>query len=90
MTLVRRTGRFEKDLKNIPSHLQDKAIFWIELVETLGLREVRKRTGYHDEPLHGERRGQRSVRLNKSYRLVYQEIRSEIEILLLETMKHDY
>lgn len=90
MTVVRRTKQFEKELANVPSHLRDKAIFWIELVEMVGLREVRKKPGFHDEPLKGKRKGQRSVRLNVDYRLIYRELRGEVEILILEVTKHEY
>lgn len=77
-TRVQRTKRFEKDL--------DK----VGLVEAVGVREVRKRPGYHDEPLRGWRKGQRSVRLNQAYRLIYREVRDHLEILLLEVSKHEY
>lgn len=90
MTIVRRTRGFDRDLIRTSSYLRDKAIFWIELVESLGLREVRKRPGFHDEPLKGHRKGQRSVRLNQAYRLIYREIRSEVEVLLIEVTKHEY
>lgn len=72
-TRVFRTKRFEKDLDRVPEHIRVKAIFWIGLVESLGLRDVRKRPGYHDEPLRGNRRGQPSVRLSREYRLIYRE-----------------
>jgi len=90
VTVVRRTKQFERDLAVVPLHLRDKAIFWIELVEMVGLREVRKKPGFHDEPLKGKRKGQRSVRLNVGYRLIYRELRGEVEILLLEVTKHEY
>jgi len=44
---------------------------WVDDVETRGLEEARKVPGYHDELLHGERHGQRSIRLSRSYRAVY-------------------
>ena len=31
-----------------------------------------KANGYKDESLKGKRKGQRSIRLNKSYRLIYE------------------
>lgn len=55
-----------------------------------GIWEVMKSPGYHDEPLKGDRRGQRSVRLNKAYRLIYRIIENRIHIELLEVHKHDY
>jgi proteic killer suppression protein len=90
MTHVLRTKRFEKDLDRVPEAIRVKVILWVGLVEALGLREVRKRPGYHDEPLKGQRVGQRSVRLNQAYRLIYREIDGHLEILLLEVNKHEY
>jgi proteic killer suppression protein len=40
-------------------------------VKTRELDEARKVPGYHDEPLHGERQGQRSIRLSRTYRAMY-------------------
>ena len=90
MTRVLRTKRFEKDLERVPEIIQMKVVDWIEFVENFGLREVRKRVGYHDESLKGVRLGQRSIRLNRSYRLIYRETHGLIEILLLEVNKHEY
>ena len=62
------------------------------MVEESGIREVRKFKGFHDEPLKGRRRGQRSVRLNKAYRAIYVEHEEgEIELIeVLEVNKHEY
>ncbi len=46
---------------------------WALLVEDIGLHEVRKIPGYHDEPLQGDRQGERSTRLSKAYRVIYTE-----------------
>jgi toxin HigB-1 len=90
MTRVLRTKRFEKELERVPEPIRIKVILWVGFIETLGLREVRKRPGYHDEPLKGDRKGQRSVRLNQAYRLIYREVDGHLEILLLEVNKHEY
>ena len=48
--------------------------------------------GYHDEPLKGMRAGQRSIRLSKSYRAIY-ELKREREcscVSIEEVHKHDY
>ena len=90
LTRVLRTKKFEKDLDRVPEAIRVKAIFWIGLIEDFGLGEVRKRPGYHDEPLKGDRKGQRSVRLNQAYRLIYREVDGHLEILLLEVSKHEY
>jgi proteic killer suppression protein len=54
--------------------------------------EVRKIKGYHDEPLKGNRAGQRSIRLNRAYRAIY-EIRKDgaTELVNVEEVNnHDY
>lgn len=49
---------------------------WVDDVEHNGLEEAQKRPGYHDELLRGERAGQRSLRLNRSWRAIY-EVKSD-------------
>jgi proteic killer suppression protein len=58
-------------LKKLPKHIIAKLTAWINAVGHDGLSEVRKIPGFHDEPLQGERRGQRSIRLSKAYRAIY-------------------
>ncbi|MGH1469309.1 MAG: hypothetical protein ACRBBP_10615 [Bdellovibrionales bacterium] len=47
-----------------------KLLSWVEAVELKGLRQIRRLSGFHDEPLKGKRKGQRSIRLNKAYRAI--------------------
>ncbi len=89
-TQVTTTKNFEKQLQKVPDFIRKKVIFWIFLVENNGLLEVMKSPGYHDEPLKGDRKGQRSVRMNRAYRLIYHVIKNQIHIELLEVHKHDY
>lgn len=89
-TKVSRSKAFEKQLAKVPDFIRKKVIFWVFLVESNGLAEVMKSPGFHDEPLKGDRRGQRSVRMNKAYRLIYRVIQDRINIELLEVHKHDY
>jgi proteic killer suppression protein len=80
-----------KELKKVPSIIVDKLQSWIEAVELRGLREVRKLPSFHDEPLKGKRKGQRSIRLNKAYRAIYTIKKDTIEFVLIEEVnKHDY
>ena len=67
-------------------------IIWVALVEESGIREVRKHKGFHDEPLKGQRQGQRSVRLNIDYRAIYIERESgKLELIeVVKVNKHDY
>ena len=89
-TRITYTKTFEKQLSKCPRNIQTKAIVWISTVEKYGLGEVRTKPSYHDEPLRGQRKGQRAIRLSRSYRLIYTEIDKEVHIELLEVHKHDY
>ena len=82
----------EKDILKIPSYIQVKLRMWVNDVEKLGLSDVQKIFGYHDEPLKGERKGQRSIRLNKAYRAIYRILdNGKIEFVHIEEVnKHDY
>jgi proteic killer suppression protein len=64
---------------------------WVEDVETRGLDEVRKTPGYHDEPLRGELKGLRSVRLSRSYRAYYRIVGGSLKLINVERIdKHEY
>ena len=81
----------EKDLKKLPEHIVQKLLLWVNLVAKLGLEHARKTPGFHDEPLRGNRKGQRSIRLNKAYRAIYVIRKEEIEFVLIEEVnKHEY
>jgi proteic killer suppression protein len=80
------------DLMRVPEYIAEKLKFWIYLVETSGLETVRKIKGFHDEPLRGNRQGQRSIRLNRAYRAIY-VIKSDgsIDFVSIEEVhKHEY
>lgn len=85
-------SRVQKDLDKLPQHIVDKFINWVKSVEMIGIRKVRMNKGFHDEPLKGQRLGQRSVRLNRKYRVIYKEHAvGNIEIInVLEVNNHEY
>ncbi len=82
----------EKQLKKLPDYILAAFYTWVKTVELDGIRRTRILPGYHDEPLRGDRKGQRSVRLSKSYRVIYEETDSGNIILIgiLEINKHEY
>jgi len=82
----------EKQLDRVPGVITRKFRLWVALVEESGIREVRKQKGFHDEPLKGNRQGQRSIRLNRAYRAIYVEHETgELELIeVLEVNKHEY
>ncbi len=75
-----------------PHSLLTSLLAWVTRVEKIGLEEVRKIRGYHDEPLHGDRRGERSIRLSLAYRAIYVLRRDgTIDFVSVEEVnKHDY
>ena len=68
---VELSKRARKHLRRMPRHIVENLAAWVDDVEARGLEEVRRIPGYHDEPLHGDRRGQRSIRLSRAYRAIY-------------------
>jgi proteic killer suppression protein len=78
-------------LGNGPVHVAQKLQNWVEDVEERGVEAVRKIYGYHDEPLKGALKGQRSIRLNKGYRAYYRVVKDAVEFLRVEGVdKHVY
>lgn len=86
------TNAAMKDLAKVPANVKQKLQLWSAAVEKHGLEEVRKVPGYHDEPLKGDRKGQRSIRLSKAYRGFYVISKDgSIEFVsVIEVNKHDY
>ncbi|MHB1947593.1 MAG: type II toxin-antitoxin system mRNA interferase toxin, RelE/StbE family [Gammaproteobacteria bacterium] len=82
----------QEDLLKVPAYIKDKLLLWIDAVERVGIYQMRKISGFHDEPLKGNRKGQRSIRLNKAYRAIYiEDNRKEIHIIsIIEVNKHEY
>lgn len=80
----------EKQLTKLPAYISEALFNWARAVELGGIQSVRQIKGYHDEPLSGKRKGQRSIRLNRAYRAIYIEMDNEIELLVIEVSKHDY
>lgn len=81
-----------KQLDKLPDFIQRKFYAWVTAIKLAGVRSVRERAGFHDEPLKGDRRGQRSVRLNKAYRAIYVERHDgQLELIeVIEVNKHEY
>lgn len=85
-------SRVKSKISKLPEHIRVKLFSWAMAVEFDGIREIRKLSGYHDEPLKGKRLGQRSIRLSRSYRAIYEErIDGEINLIeIVEVNKHEY
>ncbi len=82
----------QKSLEIVPYYIRDNLFQWVERVEEFGIDEVRKIKGFHDEPLKWARKGERSIRLNRSYRAIYVESIEALQfvILIIEVSNHEY
>jgi len=89
---VRISRRAQKQLQKVPIFILDKLESWIDAIELDGLESVRKIPGYHDKPLSGKRKGQRSIRLSKAYRAIYIiDNDGNVEFVSIEEVnKHEY
>ena len=91
ITLVELSSLAQKQLKKLPTHIVISFQNWVEDVEERGLEEVRKIPGYHDEPLRGELKGLRSIRLSKAYRAYYRIVNGSARFVNVERIdKHEY
>jgi proteic killer suppression protein len=90
MIQIQLAQKAEKGLIQAPLQVKNKFAVWIQSLQRDGLLATRKRAGFHDEPLKGKREGERSVRLNKQWRVIYKEVNHVLEIQILEVMPHDY
>lgn len=92
--LVIYSRRVWKNFYRIPFEIKESVLKWAEAVERFGLSEVRKKggKGLHDEPLTGNLKNFRSIRLSKSWRLYYYEKENEETIFVrVERIdKHEY
>lgn len=82
----------EKVLFKLPKHIVVNLMAWVDDVENNSLEEARRRSGYHDEALKGDRKGQRSIRLSRSYRAVYEILENGAVqfVYIREVTKHEY
>lgn len=80
-----------KRLEKAPKQVQVKFFTWVEMVNTKGLEATRLIKAFHDEPLKGQRQGQRSIRLNRQWRAIYRLAKNgSVQIQVLEVTPHDY
>lgn len=90
--IVRLSNQAKSDLIRVPQIIRKKLKIWTDIVEREGLGQARQIKGFHDEPLKGQRQGQRSIRLNRSYRVIYVVLSNgSIDCIRVEEVnKHDY
>lgn len=82
----------QKELKKLPRHILMQFDLWVEVIETEGLTTMQKVKGYRDHALKGNRKGQRSSSLSRSWRIIYviEESSNLITVEILEVNHHEY
>jgi mRNA-degrading endonuclease RelE of RelBE toxin-antitoxin system len=79
-----------KKCKNLPPQILKKYELWKDLVFRHGPQILKEFSGFEDEPLIGDRLGQRSSRLNIKYRVIYTVNGAEVTVYVLEVTPHKY
>jgi addiction module RelE/StbE family toxin len=76
--------------RKLPPAILEKYQAWKNLVQENGPEKLKEYPGYRDEKLEGERFGQRSSRLSRQYRVIYQVHKTEVTVRVLEITPHKY
>jgi proteic killer suppression protein len=82
--------RVERQVRRVPVEILKRYEKWKDIVQLSGPQGLRLIKGFHDEALSGDRRGQRSSRLSKQYRVIYRVERDRLIVEMLEVNPHDY
>ena len=90
--VIKISRRAHKHLRKSPRYVQEKFRAWLVAVQQAGLEITQKYPGWHDEALKGKRKGQRSIRLNKQWRVIYIiEMNGEMQLIeISEVTPHEY
>ena len=85
-------GLVKKTLRKTPDSICHKVQIWADMVEKEGLPPVQKVRGFRDHALKGKRKGQRSIYLNKKWRLIYTTHKENkiIVVTVKEVTAHGY
>jgi addiction module RelE/StbE family toxin len=83
--------KVEKDLAKVPKNILILFDLWREIIETDGLAAMQGIKGYRDHSLKGQRQGQRSSSLNRSWRIIYalEKDTNLLMVFVLEVNHHD-
>lgn len=79
-----------KEIRNLPGEILKRYEKWKDVVKISGPQGLRAIKGFHDELLEGKWRGSRSSRLGLQYRVIYQILKNQFQVLILEITSHDY
>lgn len=79
-----------KTIGRLPPWIVKEYEVWKDLIHRHGPEILRQYPGYHDEKLKGVRKGQRSSRLSRQYRVIYVADRDVVTVYVFEITPHKY
>jgi len=77
-------------LHRVPVEVLKRYEKWKDIVVISGPEGVRLIKGFHDEALRGQRKGFRSCRLGKQYRLIYRVENRRLYVKAMDITPHDF
>lgn len=81
-----------KSLRSIPKYVIKMFDTWVDTIENEGYGLIQATNGYWDHALKGNRKGQRSSSLTRSWRVIY-KLEENLSITIIEVLEinnHDY
>jgi len=82
--------RAARQLDRLPDDILKRYEKWKDIVVVSGPAGLRLIKGFHDEALSGEWKGCRSSRLSLKYRVIYQVVKDQVLVQVLDVTAHDY
>jgi len=82
--------QLEKSIEKAPKEVVKWHEKWKDIIRMSGPQGLRLIKGFHDENLRGEWKGYRSSRLGLQYRVIYEVVRDEVYVAVLDVTAHDY
>lgn len=80
----------EKKCRKLPHEVLKKYELWKNIIFRHGPDKLKEFPGFYDEKLKGNRKGQRSSRLNLQYRVIYAVEHNIVTVYVLEITPHKY
>ena len=90
MWRIQEHRNISKICNRLPEQIVKKYELWKNIVFRHGPDKLKEFSGFHDEALKGERKGQRSSRLSLHYRVIYSVVQDVITVYVLEITPHEY
>jgi addiction module RelE/StbE family toxin len=82
--------RVAKQIKAAPAEVLKRYEKWKDIMALSGPNGIRQIKGFHDEVLKGEWKQHRSSRLRLQYRVIYQVIKNQVLIQVVNLTPHGY